>query len=796
MSTVAPMSVHKHTKPLSNSSRTRRQNHACDQCRRSKRACDGVSTQRLSCSYCAKTKKRCTTEWAASRAQTLSKNTPRDSILDSLSPDNVFPWLSPDPGTSRPYDMLKDLFQLHTAPTQELMAWPPIDLDLSESLTPYNFSSPVFPFQETHHRPEKQYCGNLDVLSSAGNILDGLPQAIDDLDLPSQHTSGLELGPNDTQGSTTINEYDNISEALLCTIDDCQSPCLSPFSIQQRMVTSTNNKLTSENLLVVYHDVLEHNLSCWLSDTTCPYQLGPQTNSQISSEWGSSWSNRIYQRTIKLDRVAQSHGLVKLTKREDHAASKALHVAIMAFAAQWAQGSSRQRAEYNDKLSNESFHQQAEEFDRTLQNNLWDQARRALQEVANLDSYRVACAEIIMGLSQKPWTFDDETQTSASDQKLDAFCMDSLFLEVRDIIDKDGPPKYMESAARRMHALKYRYDALSKGQKSKASMKIDQPSSISPDDQSTIGLLYWLTIMFDTVSSSMNERPVVVVDEECPHHSQDDSHQGAIAGRWNLDLFIRGGLKETKRTYWPCSYEVAAKDVVRSAPVKVLLFRHLSYLQNALRKGIPKSQVEEIIESTLLLYEYWNRTHGAFIAEMVADHHSVPRRIQGWFVVISGHWHLAAMMLADLLEFIDENRLATEDGAISRVACRYAQTMRSRSARSLSDLARIATPDTADATLGTPQMPGFHHAVNEGTLLTEPWTIILIRAFSKASIIFLGKTNQAVALLGFGNPELEDSIRRAEECIKGLWLLGKKSDMARRIAVTLSSALSSIRPPA
>ncbi|VUC21595.1 unnamed protein product, partial [Clonostachys rosea] len=65
----------------------RRQNHACDQCRKSKRACDtrvfpGARNYRTasypgqfaqdeirapSCTYCLKTKKKCTFVWAQSQ---------------------------------------------------------------------------------------------------------------------------------------------------------------------------------------------------------------------------------------------------------------------------------------------------------------------------------------------------------------------------------------------------------------------------------------------------------------------------------------------------------------------------------------------------------------------------------------------------------------------------------------------------------------------------------------------------------------------------------------------------------
>jgi hypothetical protein len=93
-------------------------------------------------------------------------------------------------------------------------------------------------------------------------------------------------------------------------------------------------------------------------------------------------------------------------------------------------------------------------------------------------------------------------------------------------------------------------------------------------------------------------------------------------------------------------------------------------------------------------------------------------------------------------------------------------------------------------------MPDFHHAVNEGTLLTEPWTMIPIRAFTKAGLIFLDAAEELARL-----PEVfvQDgdgfarNVEQAEDCIKGLWLLGKKSDMARKIAETLSGALVRLR---
>lgn len=689
-------------------------------------------------------------EWALSQAQQPSKV--------GGSGDLRFPWTwtsdeSQENGAG--YRIWDDLIP------EEVMAWDPTDVELSGSLF------------------ENEAQTQTD-MSDALTLSDLFPDfsSASDLDLDVCHQTWPGFSPQPI-----------LSESPRQLSDPVWMPrtSLSPFSIDQQMITTSNSHLTSANLLQIYHDVFEHNLSCWLTEMTCPYQPA-STTAQVAPEWGSSWSNRIYQRTIKLDRVAQSCKLVQLTRAEDQAASKAMHLAIMAFATQWAQGSSRHREKYPTRSVDHGEDELADEFDRVIQNHFWDQAQRALQQVADLESYRVACAELIFGLTQRPWNSDRASSESPRDANGRGFATDLVLSEVRDIIHKEGPPKYIESAARKMHALKYRCDAMEKG----LAGNQGNGHGMSSEDRATIGLLYWLAIMFDTVSSSMNERPVVVLDEDCQHEAQKETQHAVMTNRWKLDLFVQGGLEETHQTHWPCSYETAAEDVTKSAPAKVLIFRHLSYLQNAVRKGLHEEQIEDIIHSTKSLYEYWNKTHGAFFRELVQDYSAVPQRIQGWFVCISAHWHLAVLMLADLLEFVDENVFGRDNVACDRITSQMAKTYRKQSASELADLARVATPPARDATLGVPQMPDFHHAVNQGTLLTEPWTMILIRAFTKACVIFLGEAETLRGAAAYNSHDVDRNMEQAEDCIKGLWLLGKKSDMAREIAETLSRALESL----
>lgn len=114
-------------------------------------------------------------------------------------------------------------------------------------------------------------------------------------------------------------------------------------------------------------------------------------------------------------------------------------------------------------MQNEVF----DEFDRALQMNLWDQAKRSLLEVADLESYRVVCAELIFSLVQKPW----DPETRFTEQELnDRLCKygrksitESAISLVYDTINEEQRPEYLERAARKMHVLKYRNEALENG---------------------------------------------------------------------------------------------------------------------------------------------------------------------------------------------------------------------------------------------------------------------------------------------------------------------------------------------
>ncbi|KAJ3569481.1 hypothetical protein NPX13_g6072 [Xylaria arbuscula] len=614
---------------------------------------------------------------------------------------------------------------------------------------------------------------------------------------------------------------------------DFIAPSTLPEYSSRGLIEGYNNHLITGSLLQIYHDVLENNLACWLARETCPYKMplrsqlrsaldevvSPTEGEPIATLKSNSVSSKsMYHRVKMLDHIAQSTGLIRLTHTENHAASKALNLVVVAFATQWAQGRRRrekmlsrsQDMVYNDQQDVVDF-DMIDEFEENLQKSLWEQARKTLDELSSLESYRIVYAELIFGLIQRPWASSDCPGTSSiptSHENRGLADVKSSLSHIARILSQDGPPLYTERAGRKMQVLKGHFEASDSGFLGLARMYsgLSQSSEmpvikLNTENRSTIGLLYWLAVMFDTVSSSMNERPVVLGDEDCRHDGTYDRTYNCTSStgyRWRLELYAQDDLATPSTTVlWPCSYDEAITAVTKSAAVKVLLFRYVSYLQNALRRQERREILEEIIQAAMQAYRYWNLTHGAFFRSLIKHYDSIPTQIKSWFPCIHIPWHLGALLLADLIEFVDRNGLGMDEASRSRLSTNTASKIRKSSAMELCDIARVTTPQE-DSKFHMPkeQLSGYHFAVNEGSLLTEPWTVLLIRAFTKACVFYLSVAEDLRrhdwAILGQqSEDEYTESLKRCDSCVKALWFLGRKSEMARKISRVLDGLLKS-----
>ncbi|KAH9997686.1 hypothetical protein F4779DRAFT_606407 [Xylariaceae sp. FL0662B] len=886
----------------------RRQNHSCDQCRKAKRACDapllmnahhgsthhrhaprdsrnGPSVysedtgheQRVTpCSYCLKTKKRCTLSWARSQLGVGGIDSRAREDVQSGKHHRKEQCAKSRPAAAGYH--AAGLFDLTPTPLpyRDFFDWGSITQNFeavsarrdssqgSSTLTRGSFDDTpsqagLLNFIEDSHGESENPSGAADGMFTAFTDDDLQSNGVEDPYCSSptffqdySNTGSFVASSNHVQDG--IDLAPRTSERLQPDLNWVSPSCtaLSPSSAEHTMISRTDNNFISQNLLRVYHDVFEHSLSCWVSDETCPYKMPIRRNSSrtgsigmalpshranvrrgngpvtVQQEWGAVWSNRIYSRVVKLDRAAQSINMIQLTRAQDQAVVKALHLAIMAFASQWAHQSRRERERFPSASGSESqdltfSDDLAEEFDRLIQRSFWEQARKALDDCAEIECYRVVCAEIIFGLTQRPWERDDVildisgNVSVGSEFGLRGGMNTPAAVQVQSLLSKDGPPLFLERATRKVYALKYRFDALDtdlakahKDYHDNPFRDLDPTGTIGTRDRETAGFVYWLAVMFDTISSSINQRPVVVTDEDCQH---DAAGEIVVAGpeygegsnsnilrarRWSITHFIQDNPNDPVQPLrWPCSYEAAARAVTRSGPVKILLYRHVSYLQDAIRKGQSGEPIEDIIRNAVLVYCYWNTTYGVFFRDLIENYHTVPSRIQSWFFCILAHWHLAALILADLIESVDNNGLGNHEERQERLGATTVNTIRRASAGELADLARITTPpDSGGKQMGnpaSPQLPDFHSAVNQGAILTEPWTMILIRAFSKAFIWRLGSVEiwqRNRALLGHGHQNCQESLAQCVDYVRALWYLGRKSDMARSVAEALSKALA------
>lgn len=632
---------------------------------------------------------------------------------------------------------------------------------------------------------------------------DGLPEAHDELAL-TELTSDYftNLGKRKGRRGSSLN----------------QERALSEYSTESMISAAANNNIIIGNLLGIYHDVLENNLACWLAEENCPYKVRQATNASLADgqmicsrldaspqpgatikAWGRDWSNRIYRRVTQLDRTAMRTGNVKISRAQSQAASRALNLVIMAFATQWSQGHRKSQAQSFASPADPFEEKMEADFERHLQLSVWKQAKRALQDVEDVESFRVAYAEMVFGLMEKPWDEEDEMPDIDACSLIHETEEQTMHSKAADILSQDGPPVMLDRAARKMQVLKFRFEKEALNPHTLRKAPHASSKDVSDEDRETIGLLYWLAVMFDTVSAPMNERPVALGDEDCQHDAAKHSQPSGQIGekptdsrsrlRWNVQTFAVGDHDvATSNLQWPCSYDVAAAAIARSAPIKILIFRHLSYLQNILNRKEFGQPIEDALWEATLVYRYWNTIFAPFYRDLVQTYDTVPTRLRAWFVCIYIPWHLACLMLADIVELVDRNELGLSANSSTRAKADMVSRIRRQSAYELSELARVTAPGD-----GSEQLPDYHHAVNEGPLLTEPWTVLLVRAFTKTALFYLDRARElqtgADSSSGLPSQELQEIFTRAEFCTRALFTLGRKSTMSRQMSRVLYRAL-------
>ncbi|PKX97004.1 putative transcriptional regulatory protein [Aspergillus novofumigatus IBT 16806] len=779
----------------------RRQHHSCDPCRKGKRAhastSSGSGSRRvlaesnlnIPCSNCRKYNRECTFNWlvenrAAARGGRKQKSRNGDAT-------------SSRSGTDLLDDMLYSSSWLSNSTGNGAWSMQPnaVSIPLRSRGSELDPFTQVPPSNAETSGSAEDSCSSFDYyqqsLSSSG------PHSLDEtLDLLQQFDgSSPGLSGSHYSSSPGFMIPDNSDGLQTFPADSLYPPGNKDnlFVLSDNISDSYARSMMTQNLIRIYHDSMENALSCWLTEQNCPYNTAvPYTSpsglsSKAQAAWGPNWTNRICTRVCRLDRAYASVRGRNLSAAEEKMASRALHTAIMAFASQWAQKMPR-----SNGFSPTS---PVAQHERVIRENLWNQARRALENAAGIPSFRIAFANIIFSIGQRPLNVDEDMQ-------------------LHELLENDSAPLFMEAAVRQLFSIRYKLTRLER-QKPKsrsspehsnidlASMDTPSPQTdafyADPEHQETVNLLFWLVVMFDTLQAAMYQRPLAISDEDSqitsvsplPSNTKPDNNNNNVdLDGWNLtytralkekqdlwgDFFLhkRSARQGSNPPRWPCSYEEAAEILSDASPVKVLLFRQVTRLQTLVYRGASPERLEEIIQKTLRIYQHWNTTYKQFFQSCNANHDDLPRASS------------RAMLLADTVKGIDEGRLGLESRREARTAIDFVATLRRDNALAVGAIAQRSLQGRESLSNRT---RFYHDAVNEAAFLTEPWTLVLIRCFAKAAYILLDDITPPLSHGYRPDDPSEYARRNCEFCISALWCLGTKSDMAFVAARSLSKLL-------
>ncbi|EHY54053.1 Regulatory protein alcR [Exophiala dermatitidis] len=863
----------------------RRQNHCCDQCRRSKRACDATGRAVAEvCSNCARTGKVCTFEkLRRTVAQITSKQgvkeaTPYKSpVNDHASPEKraataqtpVFPvevlfgsrQSSFDQTVSCSNEDFMEIAAYFSAPDRKSVG----KEDRSASESSESWAPPALPTPAESGLGQPFDTSTLDA-GSVFNAAELNPLDLGDQDLEDTDSSIFSVAgaihnddPIDMQlGGTSGFE---LPSSRRSSSSSSSFPDPSSDTMLYRLAEKTNKSLILDSLTRIYHDTMENALSCWLTERTCPYTYEGIVDHQISNncntavEGSTTFKTPVVSRICQLDRPNSILRERPLTPRENQAASRALKAAIMAFAAQWAPSTCDRMAAMTSGTGTEattsgSVGQRSPTFNRSLQERLWNEARHILQETAGLDSFRVVFAQLVFSFTQKPLPREDHERITRLRAKRgnsihaspdvggtqymqgDMSARGSAVLaanygvdsevgeleELKELLKLQGPPIYLETALMRLSDKRARLEQLGGGSRLGAA----HPVSVS--DRKTFNLLFWMVMMCDTLVAALQGRSFVVSDEDSLIlGAEESSHSPSCASLgtaeeeqtgtgwpastliqdenlettpWGTFFLRRDGLtKPGNCSQWPFSNDHASNLLSDATPIKVLLYRRVKRLRNLLFRRAPPRKVEAGIVQALTVYEHWNKTYGDFMFTCLKHHDELSPRIQSWYTVLLGHWHLAAFLLSDCLELIDRHHKGDKVYGALRQSCRLVFEIRKTSAFQVAEVCRVGRPRYNSS---FHQSNDFHTTVNEGAILTEPWTEILIRCFARSADHFLkwlsdcrsGNLSHWV-----GPDDCQTLYNNCAHCVGGLFDLGRKSDMAYLAALSFSDRLKEFPNP-
>lgn len=248
---------------------------------------------------------------------------------------------------------------------------------------------------------------------------------------------------------------------------------------------------------------------------------------------------------------------------------------------------------------------------------------------------------------------------------------------------------------------------------------------------------------------AMTERPLTVSDEDSGSVAFAQSSTSVTANaakQWNT-ILSKDQQTKVAGLRLPLADEIISQELIDAAPVKVLLYRKVTRLQSLIARDVDGETIQDAIEDSLMVCRHWDRLYHPLFTDCIHNHLSLSARIQSWYVCLLGHWLLATLLLADLVECVDQQVSRVEFESWARTKTREARHIRTASVRMISDLAKASTPRHDD--FG--ELINFHHAVSEGALLTEPVSTISMPPHNETAVTWdlCDKTLAGISLMGW-----------------------------------------------
>lgn len=227
---------------------------------------------------------------------------------------------------------------------------------------------------------------------------------------------------------------------------------------------------------------------------------------------------------------------------------------------------------------------------------------------------------------------------------------------------------------------------------------------------------------------------------------------------------------------WPCSESDALRTLAYATPIKVLLFRHVSRLQEAYWRQSPSHEVERRISHVLSVIRHWDETFAPFIASCLAHHAELPPSVQSWYTITVTKWNLASILLVELVQSVDRSAskwFRQGDEAFEqlrrKVCNETAALIHAIQHTRLAD-------DSAGGSSPLRKSFDFIRATDSTILHTDPWTEITVHCFTAVSKSEIRTFNSLASVNKW--QELECAEHRVEKCIWALEQLSNRSTLA------------------